>query len=292
MKQKELLPMFPPSCCMNGLLLLVPPAEFHKLKGRMLEGNRMFLLVAEGALDMELNGKPYEMQAHSFLDVMEMASVHLRQFSSDLRAWCLFIAYEFARESLKNLHPGPRMHLLKRLHLPFLQLSPEENVLLERQLELLKESLGNQRHYYRQELVHLYFRGFSLELGNIMFMHEEHSGTSNDSLSRQDVVTLNFVKLVSEHFAEEHTIDFYADALSISPKHLTRIIKEMTGKTPHAVICNEMTHHALAMLEDEGVTVGEVADKLHFSDQAAFCKFFKKQVGVSPAAYRKRQNVL
>lgn len=53
------------------------------------------------------------------------------------------------------------------------------------------------------------------------------------------------MKLVSKHFAKEHHIEFYADSLCISIKHLTRVIKEMIGKTPHTVICDEITHQAM-----------------------------------------------
>ena len=63
----------------------------------------------------------------------------------------------------------------------------------------------------------------------------------------------------------------------------------MVGETPHAVICDEITHQAMALLEDDRIPIGQIAEQLHFSDQAAFCKFFKKQKQISPMAYR-RQN--
>ena len=97
------------------------------------------------------------------------------------------------------------------------------------------------------------------------------------------------MKLVSKHFAKEHHIEFYADSLCISIKHLTRVIKEMIGKTPHTVICDEITHQAMTLLEDDSISIGEIAETLHLSDQASFCKFFKKQKKISPMAYR-RQN--
>ena len=152
----------------------------------------------------------------------------------------------------------------------------------------MKGTLENPKHYYRQELCETYFRSFSLELGNIMFTHEENMDGAPSYISKRDFVTLNFMKLVSRHFMEEHNIDFYAKALCISNKHLTRVVKEMTGKTPHTVICNELIHQAMAMLEDDSAPVAQIAELLHFSDQAAFCKFFKKHKKVSPMAYRRR----
>ena len=44
---------------------------------------------------------------------------------------------------------------------------------------------------------------------------------------------------------------------------------------------------AAQLLQNNSFLVQQVADILHFSDQAAFSKFFKKYVGMSPAEYRK-----
>ena len=119
-----------------------------------------------------------------------------------------------------------------------------------------------------------------------MFTHEENMDDALPYISKRDHITLNFMKLVSKHFMEEHNIDFYAEALCISTKHLTRIVKGMTGKTPHTIICNELIHQAMAMLENDSIPVSQIAEELHFSDQAAFCKFFKKHKKVPPMAYR------
>ena len=290
MIQKELSLLFPPVSYKDGLLLLVSPDRFYKLEGNIIERCRLHILVCEGILELEMNGTPYEIKGPALLDVMDTVAVRISKTSANLRAWCLFITFEFASESLKNLRPGPLNHLLERLHLPVWNLSQEESGTLERQLLLLKEILGNPKHYYQQELSETYFRSFSLELGNIMFTHEENMDNTPPYISKRDFVTLNFMKLISKHFMEEHNIDFYAKALCISTKHLTRIVKEMTGKTPHTLICNELLHQAMVMLEDDSIPVSQIAEKLHFSDQAAFCKFFKKLKKVPPMAYRRRIN--
>ncbi len=288
MTQNELLPLFPSICSMDGLILLVPPSEFKKLEGCNISGARMFMLVSGGSVSLELSGHKYEMGAYSFLDIMEMVTVRIDRLSPDLRAWCLFVTFEFASESLKNLRPGPQKYLLEMLHLPIQQFSQEENDIIEMQLSLLKESLHNIKHYYRYELVSLYFRSFSLELGNIMFSYETGTDDYPPYVTKRDFITLNFMKLVSKHFAQEHNIEFYADALCISSKHLTRIVKSMIGKTPHAVISYEILHQAMTMLEDDNIPVGRISEELHFSDQAAFSKFFKKQMNISPMDYRRK----
>ena len=53
------------------------------------------------------------------------------------------------------------------------------------------------------------------------------------------------------------------------------------------VIDSEVLGLAVQLLKKEDILIQQIADILHFPDQAAFSKFFKKYVRVSPSDYRK-----
>lgn len=286
---KELQRLFEPNCYIDGLVLLISPEEFCKLKECTIDGSRMSILVSKGKLDINISGKDYEMNEHSFLDVMDMAEVKLKEMSKDLKAWCLIVTFKFASSSLKNMRPGPTEHIFERMNIPLPNMAYSEHRRLELQLEMLKNTLAETNHYYRCELAELYYKSFSLELGDIMFKHDSNANDITSYISKRDFITLSFFKLVTKNYAQQHYIDFYADALCISTKHLNRTIKETTGKTPHSIICDEITIQAMVMLEDESLSIGQIASNLNFSDQASFCKFFKKQKGVSPMIYRRKK---
>lgn len=275
-----------------GQILVVPPAEFHRLNGLTVEGCRLLILVVNGTMHMTLNGKTSEVTSHSFVDIIETASVKFSKFSSNLHAWCLSVTFEFASSALKNLRPGPMPNLSDLNNANILKISADESFVISRQLTMLSDTLNNPQNFYRLELVEGYFKCFCLELGNIQFNHVKQTEEPEVAcVTKRDFVTLNFIKLVCKHYATEHQIDFYANALCVSPKHLTRIVKEMTGKTPKAFISDEIIIHAMAMLEDERIPVGQIAEELSFSDQAAFCKFFKAQKKITPMEYRRRQKL-
>ncbi len=286
---KELQQLFQPSCYIDGYVLLISPDAFNELKGCTIGGGRISILISKGNLGINICGKDYEMKELSFLDVMDMAEVKINNMSDDLQAWCLVVTFKFATASLKNMRPGPTEHMFERMNIPLHHMPEDDYKRLEQPLTMLKNILSDTSHSYRKELSELYYKCFSLELGNIMFKQESSASDTTSYICKRDLITLNFFKLVNKHYAEQHYIDFYADALCISPKHLNRIIKEITGKTPHAIICEEITIQAMVMLEDENLTIGQIASDLNFSDQAAFCKFFKKQKNVSPMAYRRKK---
>ena len=79
---------------------------------------------------------------------------------------------------------------------------------------------------------------------------------------------------------------FYAGILHVTPKYLSKTVKEITGKTCGEMIDEMVVIEAKALLNDTSLTIGQVADELHFSDQFFFSKYFKKQTGISPFGYR------
>ncbi len=125
-----------------------------------------------------------------------------------------------------------------------------------------------------------------LESGNLMLRKrntvEETEGVEN----RQDTIMRSFLKLVWKYYRTEHNVDFYAARLCLSSKHLSRVVRGKLGKTPHAVIRDELLQRASYLLKDTKISVQDISAELHFSEMAAFCKFFKKHTGMSPTSFR------
>ena len=97
----------------------------------------------------------------------------------------------------------------------------------------------------------------------------------------------NFVSLVTKYHVEERSVTFYADKLCISPKHLARVIKEVSGQTPTESIDNFVIMEAKNMLRYTDLSIKEIAEQLHFSNQTIFYRFFKRNTGMHPTEFRK-----
>lgn len=101
-----------------------------------------------------------------------------------------------------------------------------------------------------------------------------------------EVLFQQFISLLIQHYKEEHGIELYARQLAISTTYLSRIIRQVTHKTAGYFITGLLYAEACRMLIHSDLTIQSIADKLHFSDQSAFGKFFKANAGVSPLRYR------
>ncbi|MGN1226863.1 MAG: helix-turn-helix domain-containing protein, partial [Candidatus Cryptobacteroides sp.] len=106
--------------------------------------------------------------------------------------------------------------------------------------------------------------------------------------SRNDEITNQFLNLIQKHFSETRDVASYAGMLCITPKYLTMAVKKSSGKTPLDWIDEYTNSAAKALLASTRLNINEISEKLNFSSQAIFGKFFKRVNGISPREYRKQ----
>lgn len=75
-----------------------------------------------------------------------------------------------------------------------------------------------------------------------------------------------------------------------SYSHLFRLMKQYTGKTPHAYLNDLKMKQAYLLLDISLKGIEEISELLGFSSYSHFCKTFKKYYGMTPAQSRKKQN--
>lgn len=95
-----------------------------------------------------------------------------------------------------------------------------------------------------------------------------------------------FINLVQQNFRKERFLDFYASKLEITPKHLSRTLKALTGNTAVEWIERYVILEAKVLLKSTNMSIQQIADDLNFPSQSFFGKYFKKNVGMSPKEFR------
>lgn len=100
------------------------------------------------------------------------------------------------------------------------------------------------------------------------------------------LVFQQFMKLIHENYSKEHQVIYYADRLCISPKYLSRLCKEISGKSAPEWIDTYIMLDAKNLLKYSTMPIKEIVYRLSFSNQTVFYKFFKKHTGMTPTEYR------
>ena len=83
------------------------------------------------------------------------------------------------------------------------------------------------------------------------------------------------------------TLKDVAEHCHVSVGYLSRIFSKEVGESYSEFISRLKIDRAKSMLETSDISIFELADMLAYKDTGYFIKVFKKQIGVTPAVYRK-----
>lgn len=100
-----------------------------------------------------------------------------------------------------------------------------------------------------------------------------------------------FQQLVDKRFAEWHQVADYANQLGYTEKSLARAVAAAAGTTAKAFIAARINLEAKRLLVHLDMPVATIAEKLGFDEPTNFSKFFKREVGCTPAEFRRRQRL-
>jgi AraC family transcriptional activator of pobA len=106
------------------------------------------------------------------------------------------------------------------------------------------------------------------------------------TLTRADARVEELRKLIDEHFRKERLINFYAGKLAMTADRLNDHVKRATGVTAGHLIRQRVLTEAKRQLVFTGQPIHEIAYDLAFSDPSHFTRFFRKQTGTTPQAFR------
>lgn len=102
----------------------------------------------------------------------------------------------------------------------------------------------------------------------------------------------DILKLVDSHFTNsEMSLEFAATELGYSPKYISRLFKDNIGITFSEYLRNTRIQHAVFLMEQNIISVKNIAFLCGYKDPLYFSNVFKKHVGVSPTEYIKRKSV-
>ena len=106
------------------------------------------------------------------------------------------------------------------------------------------------------------------------------------TLSRADSRVEELRRLIDENFRKERLIGFYAEKLAMTADRLNDHVKRATGVTAGHLIRQRILTEAKRQLVFTSQPIHEIAYDLAFSDPSHFTRFFRKQTGATPQAFR------
>ncbi|WP_210521055.1 helix-turn-helix domain-containing protein [Hymenobacter terricola] len=100
-----------------------------------------------------------------------------------------------------------------------------------------------------------------------------------------------FETLLTAYFTQEAekplpTVQYFADALHVSPAYLSDMLRTLTGQNTQQHIHHALIERAKGLLLSTSLTINETAFQLGFEYPQYFTRLFKSKTGLTPAAFR------
>lgn len=103
---------------------------------------------------------------------------------------------------------------------------------------------------------------------------------------RSKIIFDNFIRLVTEYHNTYRNMAFYAERLCLTPKYLSKLVKNVSGRSAPDWIDSFVILEAKNLLKYSDKPIKEIVYYLHFPNQSVFYKFFKAHTGMTPSEYR------
>lgn len=284
---KDMIPNFI-TTSLNDDLLIARTQNFSsadKLGYPFKIDSFMAVYCVEGSVKCHVNLTEYNMSARTLLLVMPGNIVKLTDSSSDLRVTLICASKTYITGVGVNL--GKILsEAVDVMRDPCIMLSEEETGMMSRYLDLIDEIRANGNPFMEESIkgltasIFYQFAGFMAD--------SNHTSEINPSMksNRQKQVFENFVKLAMNNHAMEHQVGFYAEKLCLTPKYLSRIIKEVSGRSAPEWLNDLILLDAKNMLKHSNMGIKEISARLNFQSQSFFFRFFKEHTGLTPSQYR------
>lgn len=244
------------------------------------------LVCIRGRLDYSVNLEQYSSTDACILLNMPENIIQFRG-SEGLEAYAVLVSTDLVESLPYDLlqRAGALLPVKRHLHA---QVPVEELRELIPFLNLLRSALSHPMAE-TDEVVKSLLQAFLLSVYGLMHAHQKNTEEESVHTIARGTRQLaeRFMDLLRRHHQQERMVQYYADRLCVTPKYLSMVVKDFSGKSPSDWISDYVIAEAKSLLHYSQLPPQEVAFRLNFPSTAAFGKFFKQKTGISPRQYVK-----
>lgn len=250
-----------------------------QLVDRLCDSDSTKIIICQsGAIEVRIDMQNNTVESPAMIIITSERKIECLSISPNFGA--IFISMSDRFIDMLNINSRAQMFMALRNN-PVIQFDSNIMSAAESYRELISRSLSHTQNPYRMEVVENFTRAFFYACG--FYFHEfvdKHTSTYQDSIVEK------FIVLVRENYRQHRRIGFYADKLCITPKYLSKVIKQSSGQSAVEWIDSYVLLEARAMLKSSHMTIQQIAGTLNFPNQSFFGKYFKRMTGMSPKEYR------
>lgn len=171
---------------------------------------------------------------------------------------------------------------------PLFPLSESSKDFFYTYFHLLVLQLQDHPTQYRLQIMKLIARGAAMEMLNYIDKMSliSYPNAERMSINQSDYTFREFTRLLQQ-YPHKREVQWYAKQLDITPKYLSEICKDRSGKSAGEWIADITVSELKHYLRNTTLPIREVARVMEFPNASFFCQYTKKHTGMTPNHFRK-----
>lgn len=237
----------------------------------------VFIRGKEGKAHVYINLKKQTLQKDTLLVLLPTFHVEVEE-DDTFQCEYIYYTFDFMAELPFSLKPAVAEKAGKK---PCIQLSQMEGDNLQIYYDLLIRQYRRTEHPSRLELVKATLFMWIAEI-NMLYSQQ----VANLQITHAELLADQFFKLLHDHHAYEHKPVFYAGRMCLTVRYLSKVLKQVTGKSLNDWVVNFSIVAAKKYLKSTTLTSSQIAEEMNFPNPSFFAKYFKKYTGMTPMEFR------
>lgn len=240
-----------------------------------------FAICSKGSARIKINLQEYLITENTLISIIPGNIIEILYESEDISIEFLFFTFDF----IADLKLTMDIDIPEKMgQMPCLKITEEETQnLLEFHAFIVKQYKKTD-HLYREKIAKSLLYTLICEV--MQLYHDPKFVEPPRTKSRQEELINQFVELLFKHHKKERSVTFYADRMFLTPKYLSKVIKDITNKPILQWIDEMVIMAAKALLKTSNMTILQISEELNFANASFLGSFFRKRVGMTPIQYR------
>ena len=245
----------------------------------------VFILITNGQITISANGEESTIQRKEYIVITPDSILDFKHASYDFK-FQMFILYpELIKDTFSDL--GINYNLMSLTHI-FKHKTCDDDI-FKYKTDIYRE-LKQELYRPKNKFQKLFARSITnlIFINNINFfsLYVTHNGKK---MSKQINIYNKFLNLLNEYSTTNREVQFYAEKLGITPKYLSAVTIEYSGKNASCWIDEYVITKAKNLLREQKHNIKAVSQCLNFPSQSFFGRYFKRITGMSPKQFLNAQ---
>ena len=257
--------------------------DFHAMNAPELRHTCMHMLCTEGEGSFVFNEHCYHIVKNDLVVMPYPNRARNLAAHPDMKVEWFAADYKFLQSLLpsNNYSIGGSISLN---HNPVIPLGEEHATRILDDFHRLSDRMNNRNHMFYREMM----GSLCLTMMYDIFEAHSHRDTTSQQSDRTGYIVKALMQLLSTGVScTERSVSYYAESLNVSSKYLSATIKRLTGHSVTSFIDRATVPILKNFLEDERLSLSQIADRMNFASLSYFSRYCAKHLGSSPSDYRR-----